>query len=145
MKYGKPAPLLVLPLLVLGCDKPRSTPGGTVTAGDVRRETREAAEAAGTLAAQKKAEYQKRMEEELEDLDRRIERLKARAADAGEEARARLEKELAELEPKREAARKKLEQFQAASAEAWEDMKEGVGNAFDELKQAYQRASERYK
>jgi TolA-binding protein len=133
-----------LPLLSCTRSGTPATPRGTVTAEDVRREAREAGQAALALAQQKKQEYQKQIEDELSDLDRQIEKLKAQANEAQAEARAKLQAEIAGLEQKKAAARKELDRVKAASAEAWEDMKEGVNAAMENLRKAYQQARTRF-
>lgn len=110
-----------------------------VSLEDVRREAREAFESAKNYTYERKAEYQKKLEPVLHDLDERIADLKERAAAAGAEARRRYARQIDDLSAKRDAVRDKLVRVCDATPEAWEDVKAGVGKAVNEFHKAFDR------
>ena len=102
-------PILLVILLISGCSngiKPEPEKAETpkvevkkdsgVSAEDVKQETKEALDAAKEYALQQKEEYQKKMETKLEELDNRIDKVKAEAKESTEEAKAGLEKRIKE-------------------------------------------------
>lgn len=111
----------------------------------VKREASEALEAAKTYAAQKKRAYQEKVETELNELNRAIDRLQAEAQQAGSKTKAEFMKEIGKLEKQKESANKKLAELKSQSAEAWEDFKADFDAALEELKRSYDRAKSHLK
>ncbi len=115
------------------------------TVADVARETREALAAAKSYTFRQKDEYQRKLEAVLGKLGNRIEDLKKQAEQAGAEARQEYSKQLEELRRLRERAAERLANVKAASPDAWEEIKAGVGAAMEELQQAYERARSHFR
>jgi molecular chaperone GrpE (heat shock protein) len=84
--------------------------------------------------------YRKKTQAELDEMNKKIEELKTEAAKASARSRKKLNKEIAELEPKRRLAQRKIEELKASSSVAWEDAKAGVRAAIDDLERAYKQA-----
>jgi hypothetical protein len=116
-----------------------------VNAEEVQRELRNALDAVKGYTYQQKQEYQKRLEPVLQDLDERIDHLKEQAKGASKEARKWYPQALQELRRERRIVREQLAKAEAAAPGAWEDIKAGVGAAWNDLRQAFQRANERFK
>lgn len=72
-----------------------------------------------------------------------IDGLRARAAEAGADARIEHAGELEELEERRQAARRRLHEFEAAGGEAWRDLRAGMYRAWGDLAEAPRHARER--
>src|SRR5213075_1007699 len=100
-------------------------------------------EASKDYAAQKKAEYQKKVESQLDEFTRGIDELKMKAENSGAKAKAELNKEISALEQQKEVVSKKLSELKSSSAEAWEDLKARTDSAMTELKKSYDRAVSR--
>ena len=111
----------------------------------VKDETREALDAARAYAAQKKEEYQRQMEVELDSLSREIEQLKAKAEKAGAKTRAEVKEQIAELEKQKEVVNQKLRELRSHGVEAWEGLKAEIDSAIAELKKLYERIASRFK
>lgn len=77
--------------------------------------------------------YRKKIEAQLTVWETRLEALKARADQAGIEARSELRKQLDELRALQEPARKYLDQLREASARAWDDVRGEVEEAWTKL------------
>jgi Cu/Ag efflux protein CusF/archaellum component FlaC len=116
-----------------------------VTAEEVQQELRNALDAVKNYTYQQKQEYQKRLEPVLQDLDERIDHLKEQAKGASKEARKWYAQSLQELRRERRTVREQLAKVQAAAPAAWDEIKAGVGAAWTDLRQAFQRANERLK
>lgn len=80
----------------------------------------------------------------LKELDAQIEGLLPKADKATAEAKSEYKERLGALRTKRETARATLEELEAASEEAWEDLKAGVDVALGELKNAVASAVSRF-
>lgn len=114
--------------------QPATEPG--VTLNDVKRKTQDAMAAAAEYARQKKEEYQRRMEPELEALERRLEKLKERFRLAGERARPEIQKRVKDLNEMARKAREEFEQLRAAGDERWEDAQKRLDETMRQLEEA---------
>jgi hypothetical protein len=114
-----------------------------LTMENIQKEMNDTLESAKSYTYQQKAEYQKKLQGVLQDLDEHINDLKSKAAEATEEAKKRYAKEMEELGPKREALRRKLGQVRDAAPDVWDDIKSGVGAAAHDLGRAIERARSR--
>jgi hypothetical protein len=94
-------------------------------------------EVTAKAAKAKRDEYALEMQKQLDGLDAKFEELKASAAKAEGQSKKDLEKKLDEAKVKRDAAARKLDELKATDPDRWEKVKDGVGNAFDDLKKAF--------
>ncbi len=92
-----------------------------------------------------KEAYQKKYEAQLKEWDAKLDQLSAKAQQATADARISYENELEDLKSKRAAAHKALDEFGTRSAGAWEDMKDGMENAWDEMGKAIEKIASRFK
>lgn len=76
--------------------------------------------------------------EELDKINRDIDKLKAELENAGDsisaEAKAGYEKNIAELEEARDDYKNQLDKVQDSSEDAWEKTRQDVGHAYDKTK-----------
>jgi len=114
------------------------------TSEDVRRDPNQSAETAVEFSQQTKEEFQKKLEAQLKQSDAEIARLREKGSELKDEAKANWERKMANLETKRDAARAKLAEIGASSAEAWKDVQKGAQSAWDELDQAFRDASQEF-
>ena len=91
-----------------------------------------------------RSEYEGKMEARLKELGAKLDDLMAK----GEVAKGQLSGKVEELKQQQAQLGKKLSETKQASAEAWSELKPGLdrawedlGNAFNELKQASERAA----
>jgi TolA-binding protein len=126
-------------LLQLGCGtKSSSTPDVDSKVSNAKDKIKDAVDATSEAAKAKRDQYANEMSKRLDDLNAKYEELKGRADKAEGQAKKDLEKKLADAKVKRDAAIKKLAELKEASADRWEKVKEGVGNAFDDLKKVFE-------
>ncbi|MBE0594451.1 MAG: coiled coil domain-containing protein [Gemmatimonadales bacterium] len=92
-----------------------------------------------------KEAYRKKLEAQLAQWDAKLDLWSANARKTTADARINYENELESLKGKRAAAQKKLEELGKRSENAWEDMKDGVEKAWDEMGKAMDRVAARFK
>lgn len=91
-----------------------------------------------------KEAYIKRLEVQLEEWNREMERLRINAEKANAEAQMEYNKQLDELRGKQEELRKYLAEISKANNDAWHDVKDGADNAWREFDAAFKRALARF-
>jgi hypothetical protein len=116
---------------------------GTPSAEAVRKEVREALDAIKSYTLQQKEEYARKLSEMLDDLNERIDDLKERAEAAGAQAKKEYAPQLQELQRKRDEVSRRLERVRQATPGAWEEIKQGVSSAVEDLQKALERAGSR--
>ena len=94
---------------------------------------------------EEKKTYLKKMAEQLEQLDVKVADLKIKAAKAGEDVKAEIDKRLAELTAKQQEARQKLQELKDAGAEKWESLKAKAEKARGEVEEALTKIVSKFK
>jgi DNA anti-recombination protein RmuC len=126
---------LSVTLLILGCTP--SSPDSRTKVDDAKKKIIDAEKATIEAAKAKQDDYVRDMNKQLSKLDVKYDELKGRAAKADEQGKKDLQKKLDQAKVKRDEAAKKLDQLKEASHDRWEKVKDGVGNAFDDLKKVF--------
>ncbi|MEZ5792833.1 MAG: hypothetical protein R3D34_19260 [Nitratireductor sp.] len=91
-----------------------------------------------------KEAYVEKIQARLNQWDSEIENLKAKAAEAGADARIKYEKQVAELQEKQKDAQGKLDELRSSGGDAWQDLKVGVESAWTSLESATKKAISRF-
>jgi uncharacterized coiled-coil DUF342 family protein len=91
-----------------------------------------------------KSAYRQKLEAQLDEWGTEIDKLQAKAAEVGADARVELEKQVDELRKRQADAREKLEELNDAGEDAWEDVRGGVEKAWEKLGDAVDRAVDRF-
>lgn len=133
----------LLTITLTGC--PQATTARKVSTEDVKRETREAVDTAKQFASQKKAEYEKQLQQQLDEMDKDLQQWRAKADKATGDAKAEMEKKLKALQEQRDALAGKIKDLGKDSGEAWEEMKKGIDKAWGELKEGFDKARDSFK
>lgn len=87
-----------------------------------------------------KSAYAKKFEAQLDEWDAEIDKIEARARQAGADAQIEYQRQLDELRRKRGRARQKLDELESAGQEAWEEIRQGLEAARTELSDALKSA-----
>lgn len=90
-----------------------------------------------------RATYVERVKSRLDEWNVEIETLEARASKASDDARAQLEKTIAEVREDYQEARARLDGVRHARGDAWQDLKDGMQKAWADLRQSIDDASSR--
>ncbi len=127
----------------------QTTPGGSGEQSpsneaiyhEARKEMSEASDALQDLAARQKDEFLKQVNAQLQDVDTSMKTIEEQAGKLTDQARKRVERRLAIVAAKRRDLVDRLQELETSSGSAWEKFREGVRNAWDELKKSHDDAS----
>jgi seryl-tRNA synthetase len=89
--------------------------------------------------------YREKLEAKFKEMKARVELLEAKAAQVKAESKLEFQKHLDELRQKRDAVHGKLEEVKKSGGEAWKDLRSGMEKATEELKQAIDRAMDKFR
>jgi TolA-binding protein len=138
------AVLALVLLIACGDRQETKSPAPQVSGSDVKEEAQEAVETAGAFTQQKMDEYLQALDTQMNEWQQQIADLQARAeAKAGElseESKEALDRQIATLQAKQQAAAEKFAELKSSSAEAWGELKEGMDSAMEDLSQAFNDA-----
>ena len=90
-------------------------------------------------------EYIRKMQAKLEEWNREIDTLTAKAGEVTADVRHEYNEQIESLKAKQEAARQKIEELQHAGESAWEDMKAGIELAWNAIGEAIDSARDRFR
>lgn len=91
-----------------------------------------------------KEAYEKKMQARLDEWSAEIDKLRARADQAGADARIQMHKEIDRARARFDAANEKLKELKNTGDDAWEDIKNGLEGAWSSLDTALQAAKSRF-
>ncbi len=98
------------------------------------------AAAADTIREREQKEaYQKQMELRLAEVNQKLSTVTSRASDVKEDSRSEFNRQLEELQKRRELASRKLAELRAASGQDWERLKAETYAAIGDLDRMYDR------
>jgi hypothetical protein len=86
---------------------------------------------------EKKENYQKKIESQLDEWRADIDRLRARARNATAETKLKYQESIDKLEMKMDEGKSKLKDIKESSGEAWESIKEGADSIWDTMKATF--------
>jgi hypothetical protein len=137
---------------LMGCAENESSDSSSqtltnVSAREVRKEAREAVDAASQFAAENKERFVASMEAKLKECGQKIADFEGKLATLASEYTAKAEgsKALDALREKRTQMGQQLEKLRQSSQEAWQDAKAAVDAAAAEVDKAYENAKSRFK
>lgn len=113
----------------------------TIASSALREEVRDILREVKDLAFSQRDNYERRVRNALDRADDRIDELQERVGKAEGQTRAQLEESLKELRKKKEKLRTQLDKARSAKSDTWEQAKEEVRTALEELQEALQRAT----
>ncbi|QDT25521.1 sll1863 family stress response protein [Gimesia panareensis] len=138
-----------LSLLLVSCAKESPSDSTSVeqpvTSEDVKQKVGEAVDTAKEFTKQKRDEYAKQFQQQLEDLNGKITALESRGAKLKDDAKVKWNEQLDELKKQRDQVSKNFEEFQKSSVDAWEGLSKDLDVAWDNLKEAYDETAEEVK
>jgi len=88
--------------------------------------------------------YVKEIKTRIDEWNKEIDKLAAKAKKAGKEAGHAADEQLAALRKNTQGYQKKFAELQKASGKAWDDVKEGLEEAGDALKDALKKAKKHF-
>jgi len=136
------AVLFLAAALVLGCS---GAPSTKTTAEDPVKRAEEAKEAAAKVLREKRNEFIKDYQKQLDDADAKLKDWKEKADKATGEAKVKLQKSYDDTKVRRDELAKQMTEFGKASVEGWDKLKEGFDKAGKELNEAFKKAGDEFK
>jgi outer membrane murein-binding lipoprotein Lpp len=109
---------------------------GCNTVSGVKEDSRQAAD----YTYEKKEEYQRKLSSEMQELDVKIDQLKAKAGRASDSVKAEFARDMEALDRQKTVLADKMEAVKSSSASKWDDVKAGANSAMDSVKQTYEKA-----
>ena len=88
--------------------------------------------------------YADKMNAQIKKAEAEVDRLKAKADEADADARLTYHKHIAEIQEHRDSLKARVDELNAASADAWEDVKTGAESAWNTLRDSVDRATSRF-
>jgi uncharacterized protein YhaN len=89
-------------------------------------------------------EYQGKMESQFSEWGKEIDNLKARADKAAADTRQGYYDEIEALRAKESSMRTKLQELKTSGDDAWGDLKEGLDNSWNQVKDSFNKAAARF-
>lgn len=148
-----PAALLSLPLVLAACGDrehaaaaPQATPQRSVSADAVTRDVKQAVDTGTDYAQTQKREFIAKAERDVQDLRTSLDDLKKRASTATAESKGKMQDALRDLEREQDQLRvqQKLTELKSATADAWQDAKTSFEDAFEKLRESYEKAKREF-
>ena len=109
---------------------------GCNTASGVKEDSRQAAD----YTYEKKEEYQRKLAAEMQELDVKIDELKAKAGRASDAVKAQFARDMEALDRQKTVLAEKMDAVKTSSASKWDEVKAGANSAMDSVKQTYEKA-----
>ena len=117
-----------------------ATLAGCNTVAGVKEDSRQAID----YTYEKKEEYQRALATQMQELDVKIDELKAKAGRASDAVKAEFARDMEALDRQKAVLAQKMEAVKSSSASAWNDVKAGANSAMDSVKQTYEKAKARF-
>jgi uncharacterized coiled-coil DUF342 family protein len=92
-----------------------------------------------------KDQYVQKLHTKLDEWNAEIDKLKAKADKAGADSRVEYQKQIKNLQEKRQTAEKKMAELRSAGEGAWKDLKTGAQKAWDSMEEALKSARSKFK
>lgn len=129
----------------VGCKRESEVTSGGETIRDVpretaKKETKAAAEAIMDYAYAQRAEYAAKTREELAELNHELDELSAKVARSSATAQAEAKVKLQQLRDKVARLGEKVDGLQNATESTWDDVKAGVKQGYDDVKESFREA-----
>ena len=104
------------------------------TAGDVKRDAKQAVNTAGAYTKEQLRELDKKADAQFHELSKKVDDLKAKAQRQTGQAKADLDKTVADAQKKLDDLKPKLKELKTATTNAWHDVKTSFDKGIDDLK-----------
>jgi polyhydroxyalkanoate synthesis regulator phasin len=106
----------------------------------VKTEAREAAQDMKDYTFAQKAEFTRKMQDQLAEINRDLEQIAAKIEKSSDPAKAEAKLKLQALREQVSKLNKKLEEAKSATESTWDDVKAGFKKGYSELKDGFQQA-----
>ena len=132
--------------VTVGCQKEADVPAADSASRDaaaqldkVKQETKEAIDATKDYAYAQKAEYAAKIRAELVELNKELDQLSAKVESSSASAKAEAKAKLQDVRDRVARLSDKLDNVQNATESTWEEVKSGVKNGYEEVKDSFKQ------
>jgi len=117
---------------------------GDTSASDVAKQAERTAQTAEDYAADQYAAFKDTMSDRIDGVNAQIQQLRDRASEMSESARGEINAAIESLESQRDQLQSRLSEAADTTGDAWGDVKDGLENAWTDLENAADRATDRF-
>ncbi|MGD2128937.1 MAG: hypothetical protein PVJ33_01230 [Lysobacterales bacterium] len=96
------------------------------------------------MNAERKEAHIEKFSARLDQVQAKIDLLKARAREADADTRIRLKKEIDDIKERRADLEKRVDELKTAGSDAWEDIRNGLDAGWQALSRALDKATSRF-
>ena len=93
----------------------------------------------------KREEYIDTMSKRLKEWSVKLDELAVQIGTAGADMKSAYEQRIRDIKAKRDILSQKLQELRSSSGDAWKTLTAGVDNAWDEFKDAFRSAADKFK
>ena len=134
--------LLGLSVTLSACEKKEQLPQPTIGSESTRKPAAGSGATMTEQAHQKRKAFVEEMQREMDALNVKLGELKSKARTLTGEAKVKIDRQIQNLEQEQKAAARKFDALKTATGEKWTEMKAGVVDAVDRLKQSVRKAGD---
>lgn len=114
------------------------------TPEDIKKEAKDLARTTMAYTEEQKTLYMEKIENRMEHYSQKLDELETKLDMMHEQAKADLAVEMEKLQQKKRDVAEKVKELQSASGEAFDDLKDGMDRAMEEMDKAYDKALSRF-
>ena len=114
------------------------------TPEDIKKEAADLAKTTMAYTQEKKELYMEKIRKKMAQYNQQIMELDSKFTAMSEQARIEVAEQVEDLNRKKAEMNLKVRELQATSGEAFEDLKEGMDKAMDDMDKAYEQAVSRF-
>jgi hypothetical protein len=114
------------------------------TPDDIKKEAADLARTTLAYTEEQKTLYQEKIQKKMAQYGQKLLALEAKLVMMNEQAKAEFAEEMKNLSRKKAEIGEKFQELQAAGNEAYDDLKDGLDGAMEEMDKAYDQAMERF-
>ena len=116
----------------------------STTTADIKKEAEDLAKTTMAYTEEQKALYQEKIKEKMEQYSQKLMELQTKMVMLNEQAKANLAAEMENLNRKKQEVAEKASEINAASGEAYEDIRKGLERSLEEMDKAFDQAMSRF-
>ncbi len=118
--------------------------GMGVTQQEVKEQIDETLETVKQYTWQKKEEYKKHLQSQLENINNEISELKKKSQEMSEDAQKEMQQTIERLEKKMGTVQSHLNKLENVTKDSWEELKKTINDTMNEVEKTYQNLEEKH-
>jgi hypothetical protein len=115
------------------------------TPADIKKEAKDLAKVTMTYSAEQMEQYKQKISEKMAQYQTKQNQIKSKLATMSEQTKAGLDSQMENLKTKKAKVDAIILELHTSSGEAFENLKEGMDNAMEDMDKAYDQAMDKFK